>query len=74
MHFKMSSSICFNMDQSKILSSGNGLNFFTFLQAIGILRNSNRTCCQTLIHAFKSYPAIGKQIYCADKVQQDKDP
>ena len=24
MHFKMSSAICFNLDQSKILSSGNG--------------------------------------------------
>ena len=34
MHFKMSSAICFNLDQSKILSSGNGLNshsqMFTF--------------------------------------------
>ena len=26
MHFKLSSAICFNLDQSKILSSGNGLN------------------------------------------------
>ena len=25
MHFKISSAICFNLDQSKILSSGNGL-------------------------------------------------
>ena len=25
MHFKMSSAICFNLDQSKMLSSGNGL-------------------------------------------------
>ena len=25
MHFKMSSAICFHLDQSKILSSGNGL-------------------------------------------------
>ena len=25
MHFKMSSAICFNLDQSKILSSGNRL-------------------------------------------------
>ena len=25
MHFKMLSAICFNLDQSKILSSGNGL-------------------------------------------------
>ena len=27
MHFKMSSAICFNLDQSKILWSGNRLNF-----------------------------------------------
>ena len=26
MHFEMSSAICFNLDQSKILSSGNGLH------------------------------------------------
>ena len=25
MHFEMSSAICFNLDQSKLLSSGNGL-------------------------------------------------
>ena len=25
MHFKMSSAVCFNLDQFKILSSGNGL-------------------------------------------------
>ena len=25
MHFKQSSAVCFNLDQSKILSSGNGL-------------------------------------------------
>ena len=25
MHFKMSSAVCFNLDQSKILLSGNGL-------------------------------------------------
>ena len=27
MHFKMSSAISFNLDQSKIFSSGNGLSF-----------------------------------------------
>ena len=25
MHFKMSSAVCFNLDQSRILSSGDGL-------------------------------------------------
>ena len=29
MHFKMPSAICFNLDQSKILSSGNGLRSYT---------------------------------------------
>ena len=31
MHFKMSSAICLNLDQSEILSSGNGLNNSTIL-------------------------------------------
>ena len=34
MHFKMSSAICFNLDQSKILSSGNGLNEILFFSYI----------------------------------------
>ena len=28
MHFKISSSICFNLDQSKIMSSGYGLTLY----------------------------------------------
>ena len=28
-HFEMSSAICFNLDQSKTLSSGNGLKHLT---------------------------------------------
>ena len=28
MHFKMSPAICFNLDQSKILPSGNGLRYY----------------------------------------------
>ena len=31
MHFKMSSAICFNLDQSKILSFGRGLSFLFFI-------------------------------------------
>ena len=47
MHFKMSSAICFNLDQSKILSSGYGL--FTIQQnsrldqIMSILRRQNRS-------------------------------
>ena len=39
MHFKKSSAICFNLDQSKILSSGNGLKsiFYFSLQESSIL-------------------------------------
>ena len=33
MHFKMSSAICFNLDQSKILSSGNGLSLYQTVQS-----------------------------------------
>ena len=32
MHFKLSSAICFNLDQSRILSSGNGLSQYMSLQ------------------------------------------
>ena len=31
MHFKISSAICFSLDQSKILSSGNGLSNILFV-------------------------------------------
>ena len=31
MHLKMSSAICFNLDQSEILSSGNGLIFLALI-------------------------------------------
>ena len=34
MHFKMSSAICFNLDQSEILSSGNGLTYIKELDVI----------------------------------------
>ena len=36
MHFKMSSAISFNLDQSKILSSGNGLKKFENITKITI--------------------------------------
>ena len=35
MHFKMSSANCFNLDQSKILSSGNGLRLYVLFSAVG---------------------------------------
>ena len=34
MHFKMSFAICFNLDQSKILSSGNGLKGFCYIDIL----------------------------------------
>ena len=36
-HFNMSSAICFNLDQSKILSSGNGLTNLVFHAGAGSL-------------------------------------
>ena len=40
MHFKMSSAICSNLDQSKILWSGNGLR-------LGTGRFPNKSSCKT---------------------------
>ena len=37
MHFEMSSVICFNLNQSKILSSGNGLNIRDFFYIMTVL-------------------------------------
>ena len=43
MHFKISSAIFFNLDQSKILSSGNGLNIRLF--STGLTGNKFDTNC-----------------------------
>ena len=40
MHFKMSSAICFSLEQSKILSSGNGLTW-QFSRSLHSLKLSN---------------------------------
>ena len=34
LHFEMSSAICFNLDQSKLLSSGNGLILLTSIHSL----------------------------------------
>ena len=34
MHFKMSSAICFNLDQSKILEFGNGLTLYQIMKCM----------------------------------------
>ena len=44
MHSKMSSAICFNMDQSKILSAGNGLNLTVLdLSQVGFINEADYT-------------------------------
>ena len=43
MHFKMSPAIGFNLDQSKILLSGNGLNSLSLEESIICVRNGYRT-------------------------------
>ena len=42
MHFKTSSAICFNLDQSKILSSGNGLIIHASWVTIGVDTSKNK--------------------------------
>ena len=42
-HFKMLSAICFNLDQSKILSSGNGL-INQELCSFQMLLNTDKSC------------------------------
>ena len=49
MDFKMLSAICFNLDQSKILSSGNGLTLSLLMMTQGAFVDSvkirqHRTC------------------------------
>ena len=35
MYFEVSSAICFDLDQTRILSSGNGLSHRTFIRMVG---------------------------------------
>ena len=39
MHLKMSSAICFNLDQLKILSSGNGFTYYNIIIKLQYLEN-----------------------------------
>ena len=41
MHFKMLSAICFNLDQSKILSPGNGLMHSLYGKVAGHMQTSS---------------------------------
>ena len=60
MHFKMSSAICFNMDQSKILSSGNGLML-------------SLSTCPKLCQVVKSEPFPKQQILDSSKLKEFAD-
>ena len=48
MHFKMSSAICFKLDQSKILSSGNGLTPIALVEWTFPSLISRNDCWQSL--------------------------
>ena len=56
MHFKMSSAICFNLDQSKILSSGNGLTHSHWLYN----KPSARTPCSEIWKVQTTHTCISK--------------
>ena len=49
MHFKMSSAICFNLDQSKILSPGNRLTVKK-VENFGTRQNCCKECTDTVRH------------------------
>ena len=76
MHFKMSSAICFNLDQSKILSSGNGFEIFEMVikiskqmkAFIGIYCISKSTEC---LHLHSKMNNQLKQVMIRIKVWMD---
>ena len=65
MHLKMLSAICFNLDQSKILSSGNGLTLYHCLKGTllvcyrHVLTGGNRVL--TLYHTIPTFNDPGDQ-------------
>ena len=58
MHFKILSAICFNLDQSKILLSSNGLMLFAF-----VIAYNQKICMQVLVHNSIDIDRKGKMNY-----------
>ena len=54
----MSSSICFNMEQSKILSSGNGLNHILLYKSMDISLQSMKTKIKWHVCAVWSWSSV----------------
>ena len=57
----MSSAICFNLDQSKLLSSGNGLRFTSFIKQSHILRTPRKRTIEKKKKNSEEIENAGKQ-------------
>ena len=57
-HFKMSSAICFNLDPSKSLSSGNGLKKIKICVLKGRKHCWERKKCWLPVHAFSHFTTM----------------
>ena len=59
MHFEMSSAICFNLDQSKILSTCNGLKDFTLYHTIPYFNDPEKVFKnQRFLHFPQCFPLL----------------
>ena len=56
MHFKMSSAICFNFDQSKMLSSSNGFRKHFFINIVMKGENAGNHTLLLFQQCFLSFP------------------
>ena len=67
MHFKVSSVICLNLDQSKILSSGNGLKSTCPCVRIGYQQYPEKVDCEgTVLSDFLSLLSTYSLVTCYD--------
>ena len=72
MHFKLSSAICFNLDQSKILSSGNGLSItYIIISCTCIWKISSANKTQVSQEIFQ--PFLHQQILDCSKLKEFAD-
>ena len=65
MHFKMLSAICFSLDQSRILSSGNGLN--------SKLSGYKKLCARKKWIAGNLFVPISSQVPAVNIIQSSKE-
>ena len=70
MHLKMSSAICFNLDQSKTLSSGNGLKHKTPKTALILMFSKKKISKVFPIHKGHDGPGVTHLclLHCDSKI------